>query len=779
MKFNKLFFIALTLITIGANGQKINPLLVGNNAWWNPLGQTEWNLTKECGVQLIRIGGADYDKNMPEASTLLGWVKSIEGIGAVPLIQVSQYKSAANAASYVRYFNKQKNDNKAPIKYWCIGNEPILQANWPASSTFAAKVAAYFKPIADSMKAVDSTIIIYGPDECDYNDGYYNDLFGGKNDITDKVPGHTYYYCDGLSWHRYPQGSGDPATEGANDMIARVKKAKAKVDFVNTLHNRTGENALQWGIGEYNSKNGAVVHTWGNGQMFGIVLGACMKYEATYAATWSIFESGGSRQGNDFSFLDGNKTPRASYRHMQFVAKYFKGNYADGKSSNTNIVTYGAKNGDTVSVMIMNTSYGAPLEYTVNLNKDSAAKSGISLNIDAGSTKNYNDIITGRSTHVLLFKGNDLIKITYTSSDFDKGLAPSSTSILKSTKAPRKPTQVKTTLITYKSIAFKWKPTLDTLTGIFIERKKSTETAFTFLGFVGPKDTSFVDGSLTFETEYQYRIKTYNTAGKSEYSDTLIAVTLQIPPHAPYSSTPLTIPGKIEAENYDNNDEGISYHDAEPANQGNSYRTTQGVDIQPCTDVNGGFNVCYIANTEWLDYSIANITAGTYDIAVRVSSYNTTVTNKRVKVYLGGQYLGYVTPIYTSSWQTYTTLYINDVVLTGGSNQILKLSFEGSEFNVNWVEFGENLNPHVNIDKKYNPNHFAYNAINKTISLELSQISKNVQLKVIDINGRTCSLINKKNFTSGTFNIESKLKGVYFVTVLTDDNSYSQKIVIE
>ena len=231
-----------------------------------------WNLTRECSVKTIRIGGHAYDKNLPSEEILLEWVRKIQAIGAEPILQVSQYQSADAAAGLVRFLNMEKHEGVAPVKYWNIGNEPWLQAGRPPLSTMGDFVEGYFKPIAAAMKAVDPAIKIYGPDFCDYFDEPFNDLFGGKNDISGKVPGKDYYYCDGLSWHRYPQGDGDPAVEGASDFLERIVKSKAKTDEVNALHRRTGNDALIWGIGEYNSRGGPEVHTWGNGQMFGAVL---------------------------------------------------------------------------------------------------------------------------------------------------------------------------------------------------------------------------------------------------------------------------------------------------------------------------------------------------------------------------------------------------------------------------------------------------------------------------------------------------------------------------
>ena len=425
MKSVKFIVFAFLILSLNAESQKISPILVGTNVWFSSLSQQVWDLTKDCGVKSIRIGGASYDRRMPSKETLLDWVQKIQAIGAEPILQVSQYQSAEAAAELVRFFNIEKHEGIKPIKFWNIGNEPWLQAGRPDQATFGAVVEKYFKPIAAAMKAVDPTIKIFGPDFCDYLDAPMNDLFGGKNDITIKIPGKDYYYCDGLSWHRYPQGNGNPATEGAKDMLTRILKVGAKVDKVNAMHNRKGEDALQWGIGEYNSKGGPEVHTWGNGQMFGAVLGWCMEYGATYATSWSMFEHGGDRKGSDFSFIDGaNMTPRASYRHMEFVAKYFTGEFVKGTASDSSFMVYGAKDGNQLSVMIMNRGFGEPRKYTLYLKDTKKTGSGLTLVIHGNSNEVYKDEIQPRATQVLIFKGDSIIKINYTSEDFDNERAP-------------------------------------------------------------------------------------------------------------------------------------------------------------------------------------------------------------------------------------------------------------------------------------------------------------------------------------------------------------------
>lgn len=415
----------LLFCALGVNSQKISLYLVGTNVWYIDPSDEVWKLTKECGVTTVRIGGHAYDKKLPSNETLLNWVRKIQSMGAEPIMQVPQYQSAEVAANLVRFFNVEKHEGISPIKFWNIGNEPWLQANRPDLATFAPKVEEYFKPIAAAMKAVDPTIKIYGPDFCDYLDAPINDLFGGKNDITGKVPGKNYYYCDGLAWHRYPQGSGDLAVQGADDMLKRIVKSKVKVDQIYALHKRKENDAFVWAIGEYNGKGGAEVHTWGNGQMFAAVLGWCMEYGAKYATSWSMFEHAGDRKGSDFSFIDGkNMTPRASYQHMKFVAQNFSGEYLKGTASDSSFIVYGSQNGKQVSVMIMNRAFGEPKDYTLSLNDSKNNGVGITLMVNAKRKDVYKDVIQPRSTQVIIFKANSISKINYTSDDFDNERPP-------------------------------------------------------------------------------------------------------------------------------------------------------------------------------------------------------------------------------------------------------------------------------------------------------------------------------------------------------------------
>ena len=88
-----------------------------------------------------------------------------------------------------------------------------------------------------------------------------------------------------------------------------------------------------------------------------------------------------------------------------------------------------------------------------------------------------------------------------------------------------------------------------------------------------------------------------------------------------YTGLPFGTDALIQVEDFDHGGEGIAYHDLDAANNGlTKYRGNSGVDIQPTTDIGGGFNTGYVKAGEWLQYQLNVAQAGTYNLDVRVAS---------------------------------------------------------------------------------------------------------------------------------------------------------------
>src|SRR5215467_5163187 len=78
---------------------------------------------------------------------------------------------------------------------------------------------------------------------------------------------------------------------------------------------------------------------------------------------------------------------------------------------------------------------------------------------------------------------------------------------------------------------------------------------------------------------------------------------------SPYSGSPASVPGTIQAEDFDNGGEGVAYHDTTGGNSGGAYRSTD-VDIEPAAG--GGYDVGWIAAGEWMNYTVNVSSPGTY-----------------------------------------------------------------------------------------------------------------------------------------------------------------------
>lgn len=88
---------------------------------------------------------------------------------------------------------------------------------------------------------------------------------------------------------------------------------------------------------------------------------------------------------------------------------------------------------------------------------------------------------------------------------------------------------------------------------------------------------------------------------------------------SPFGGTPISVPGLIEAENFDRGGEGVAYHDMTASNDGGSYRN-EGVDIDNGIDSERGYAIGHIRAGEWTKYTVNVAQSGTYSLDLRVAS---------------------------------------------------------------------------------------------------------------------------------------------------------------
>ena len=135
---------------------------------------------------------------------------------------------------------------------------------------------------------------------------------------------------------------------------------------------------------------------------------------------------------------------------------------------------------------------------------------------------------------------------------------------------------------------------------------------------------------------------------------------------SPFGGTPRTVPGTVEAEDFDEGGEGIAYHDTTTGNEGDAYRDTN-VDLQDTTDTGGGYNVGWMRAGEWLQYTVSVTQDGTYTLTARVAA-NGAGGTFHVE-FDGEDKTGPLTIPATGGWQAWTDVGAT-VTLTAGVQQM-------------------------------------------------------------------------------------------------------------
>jgi len=274
-----------------------------------------------------------------------------------------------------------------------------------------------------------------------------------------------------------------------------------------------------------------------------------------------------------------------------------------------------------------------------------------------------------------------------------------------------------------------------------------------------------------YEGCYKLKARSRNSTGLVTASSVINVTVGNGCTHSPYTGKPVQLPGSVEAENYDLGGNNTAYYDLDPAvNQGASYRPDEGVDIEPCTDINGGYNVGWIETGEWINYFINVTQEGFYDIIFRVASDGGGGIIKLESDDV--EKTGNIIIASTGGWQNWTDVTADNIFLEGGVH-ILKVRAVNGNFNLNRITFHltavdveDKPAPSVvfNLEQNY-PNPFNPET---AISFSLPE-EAHVNLEVYDSKGSEIESLLNEQMLQGRytvyFNAESLSSQVLFYKI--------------
>ncbi len=142
------------------------------------------------------------------------------------------------------------------------------------------------------------------------------------------------------------------------------------------------------------------------------------------------------------------------------------------------------------------------------------------------------------------------------------------------------------------------------------------------------------------------------------------------------SGTVHTLPGKLEVEEY------TDFSDFTSGNSGGAYRSDD-VDVEATQDAGGGYDVGWVQDGEWLEYTVSVVESGSYDLTLRMASGSS--GNKTATVSTDGQQVASFTLTKTEGWQAWKDVVVENVQFSSGT-QTLRISMKSNSFNVNYLE---------------------------------------------------------------------------------------------
>lgn len=215
------------------------------------------------------------------------------------------------------------------------------------------------------------------------------------------------------------------------------------------------------------------------------------------------------------------------------------------------------------------------------------------------------------------------------------------------------------------------------------------------------------------------------------------------------------IPGRVEAENYSN---------------------MFGVQTETCTDIGGGFNVGWLENGDWMEYSVNVVTTGNYNLTSRISGYN----SGTLVFTFNGENNTNIDFEPTNGWQTWedfsTSVYLQE------GDYVMKVLSTTDAYNINYFDFSlyESI---YDVRQSLGEISIFPMPVNSNFNIEFSSLKfSEISINIFDLNGNRVQNLFDGSINSGlntfAFSLDAKLaNGIYFIEIKDSEKRYFKKLI--
>lgn len=187
----------------------------------------------------------------------------------------------------------------------------------------------------------------------------------------------------------------------------------------------------------------------------------------------------------------------------------------------------------------------------------------------------------------------------------------------------------------------------------------------------------------------------------------------------PYNGTPASIPGKIEAEEYDFGGQGVAYSDEDSENRGEAFRN-DGVDIYAAAT---GYSIGYNQEGEWLNYTVDVKETSKYTVSISAATDNASAS---CQLLIDGKSItGEISAPNTGSFKDYRTVIARTGEISAGQHT-LQLKITSSWLDIDYMTFEKYES---NGDDPYDDNGCV---IGKRDAVELASVFSSIALSNVN-----------------------------------------------
>ncbi|MBE6328034.1 MAG: carbohydrate-binding protein [Bacteroidales bacterium] len=244
-------------------------------------------------------------------------------------------------------------------------------------------------------------------------------------------------------------------------------------------------------------------------------------------------------------------------------------------------------------------------------------------------------------------------------------------------------------------------------------------------------------------------------------------VSIKVVEVGPFGGEPASIPGKIEAENYDKGFAGEAFFDLSDGNNCDDYTDyyrSDDIDIKKISD---GIAIGHCQKGEWMNYTINVTEDGEYDVVLRVGTGNSDGGKMTISI---GDIVKEVSIDQTGEWGSFAEVSVGTMKLTKGVH-VLKLSIDKDWIDIDWISFEKD------------PSSVADYANNNVISvipnpasskIEIIGAGYDVKVEFVSLAGSVVKESNKAEISLGDV-----ANGVYMLRITTPNETVVKKLVVK